>query len=254
VATTPMECGEVNTAAIDLTVHGGIGNVTVTWDHGAQGADLANLSGGQYYAVVADENGCTKEVRVELEETPTVVADFVAPMGGLTDGTNGMTLTFTNTSEGNIEGQTWYFGDSDTPNFDFHAMHTFEEAGAYDVFLNVWNDRCSHTVRKTVVVTEGDSSPIEDDLGTLVTSVMEGDLTEIHAPITTETGWMMDLGAAAPGMKIHVYDLTGRQLCNPVAPDANGQIWVEGDQWPALVLLRLVHEPTNSIRTWKMVR
>lgn len=30
VATTPMECGEVNTASIDLTVHGGVGNVTVT--------------------------------------------------------------------------------------------------------------------------------------------------------------------------------------------------------------------------------
>jgi len=189
-----------------------------------------------------------------LEETPTVEARFDAPTGGLTDGNTGMTLTFTNTSEGNITGQTWYFGDTDTPSYDFHATHTFEEAGAYDVFLNVWNDKCSHTVRKTVVVSQGDSSPIDDDLGTLVTSVMEGDLTEIHAPITTETGWMMDLGAAATGMKIHVFDLTGRQLCNPVAPNANGQIWVEGDQWPALVLLRLVHEPTNSVRTWKMVR
>ncbi|MGB2423166.1 MAG: PKD domain-containing protein [Flavobacteriales bacterium] len=254
VTTTPMECGDVNTAAIDLTVHGGVGNVTVTWDHGAQGTELANLAGGQYYAVVADDNGCTKDVRVEVEETPTVVADFVAPMGGLTDGTNGMTLTFTNTSEGNIAGQTWYFGDTETPSYDFHATHTFEEAGAYDVFLNVWNDRCSHTVRKTVVVTEGESNPNNDELGTLVTNVMEGDLTDIHAPVTTESGWMMNLGAAANGMKIHVFDLTGRQLCNPVAPDANGQIWVEGDQWPALVLLRLVHEPTNSIRTWKMVR
>lgn len=254
VTTTPMECGDINTGAIDLTVHGGIGNVDVTWEHGATGTSLTALAGGQYYALVEDDNGCTKEVRVELEETPTVEARFDAPTGGLTDGNTGMTLTFTNTSEGNITGQTWYFGDTDVPSYDFHATHTFEEAGAYDVFLNVWNDKCSHTVRKTVVVSQGDSSPIDDDFGTLVTSVMEGDLTEIHAPITTETGWMMDLGAAAAGMKIHVFDLTGRQLCHPVAPDANGQIWVDGDQWPALVLLRLVHEPTNSIRTWKMVR
>jgi hypothetical protein len=252
--TTPMECGDTNTGAIDLTVHGGIGDVDVTWEHGATGTSLTDLAGGQYYALVEDDNGCTKEVRVELEETPTVEARFDAPTGGLTDGNTGMTLTFTNTSEGNITGQTWYFGDTDTPSYDFHATHTFEEAGAYDVFLNVWNDKCSHTVRKTVVVSQGESNPIDDDLGTMVTSVMEGDLKEIHEPITTQTGWMMDLGAAAAGMKIHVFDLTGRQLCNPVAPDANGQIWVEGDQWPALVLLRLVHEPTNSIRTWKMVR
>ena len=254
VMTTPMECGDFNTGAIDLTVQGGIGNVSVTWEHGVQGTSLTELAGGQYYAVVADDNGCTKEVRVELDETPTVEANFDAPTGGLTDGFSGMTLTFTNTSEGEITGQTWYFGDTDVPSYDYHATHTFEEAGAYDVFLNVWNDKCSHTVRKTVVVSQGESDPIEDDLGTLVTSVMEGDLTEIHAPITTETGWMMDLGAAASGMKIHVFDLTGRQLCSPAAPDANGQIWVDGDQWPALVLLRLVHEPTNSIRTWKMVR
>ena len=50
------------------------------------------------------------------------------------------------------------------------------------------------------------------------------------------------------------YDLTGRALCTPAIPDGNGKIWVESDQWPAMVLLRLVHEPTNNIRTWKMVR
>jgi PKD repeat protein len=163
-------------------------------------------------------------------------------------------MSFTNTSEGNITGQTWYFGDTETPNYDFHATHTFDAPGAYDVFLNVWNDKCSHTVRKTVVVSQGETQPNNDDLGTLVTSVAEGDLAEIQAPVTTESGWMMDLGIAAVGMKVHVFDLTGRQLCTPVGADGNGQIWVEGDQWPALVLLRLVHEPTNSIRTWKMVR
>ena len=254
VTTTPMECGETHAGAIDVTVHGGIGNIDVTWDHGEEGTSLTGLAGGQYYAVVEDDNGCTKEIRVELEETPTVEANFDAPTGGLTDGFTGMTLTFTNTSEGNITGQTWYFGDTDVPSYDYHATHTFEEAGAYDVFLNVWNDKCSHTVRKTVVVSQGETNPHDDALGTMVTSVMEGDLTEIHAPLTTESGWMMDFGAAAAGMTIHVFDLTGRQLCNPVGPDANGQIWVEGDQWPALVLLRLVHEPTNSVRTWKMVR
>jgi PKD repeat protein len=252
--TTPMQCGEVDAAAIELNVQGGSGAVTVTWDHGASGTSLSNLAGGQYYAVVEDSNGCTKDVRVEIEETPTVEANFEAPTGGLTDGFSGMTLTFTNTSEGNIEGQTWYFGDTDVPSYDYHATHTFEEAGAFDVFLNVWNEQCSHTVRKTVVVSHGETDPNDDELGAMVTHVMEGDLSVIPAPITTETGWMLDLGAVSSGMMVHVYDLTGRQLCNPAMADANGQIWVEGDEWPALVLLRLVHVPTNSIRTWKMVR
>lgn len=254
VTTTPMECGEQDAGAIDLDIQGGLGEISVAWDHGAEGTSLSGLAGGQYYAVVSDDNGCTKDVRVEVENTSTVEAKFTAPTAGLTNGVNGTTMSFTNTSEGNITGQTWYFGDTETPNYDFHATHTFETAGAYDVFLNVWNDKCSHTVRQTVVVSQGETQPNNDDLGTLVTSVAEGDLTEIQAPVTTESGWMLDLGIAAAGMKVHAFDLTGRQLCTPVGADGNGQIWIEGDQWPALVLLRLVHEPTNSIRTWKMVR
>jgi PKD repeat protein len=254
VTTTPMQCGETNAGAITLAIAGGNGTVDVVWEHGAAGAELSGLPGGQYTAMVEDSNGCTKEVRVELEETPTVVADFDVPQFGLTHGTEAATMTFTNTSNGNITGQTWYFGDTDVPSYDYHATHTFNQVGAYDVFLNVWNDKCSHTVRKTVVVDAGNGTDTGDVDENMVSSIAEGDLTEINAPVATESGWMMDLGAGAAGMKMHVFDLTGRQLCNPASPDANGQIWVEGDQWPALVLLRLVHEPTNSIRTWKMVR
>ena len=170
------------------------GDITVAWDHGAEGTSLSGLAGGQYYAVVTDDNGCTKDVRVMVEDSPTVEANFTAPSAGLTDGVNGMTMSFTNTSEGNITGQTWYFGDTETPSYDFHATHTFEVAGVYDVFLNVWNDKCSHTVRKTVVASQGEGSN-NDDLGALVTNVAEGNLTEIHAPVTTPAGWMMDLGA-----------------------------------------------------------
>ena len=252
ITTTPMECGDINTGAIELSVFGGFGAVRVDWDHGAEGTSLTDLAGGQYHAVVSDDNGCSKEVDVELEETPTVEADFNVPPAGLTSGGPSVTMSFINASEGNITGQTWYFEDTDTPSYDFHATHTFEEAGAYDVFLNVWNDKCSHTVRKTVLVNNGNHgfNNAED----FVTSVMEGNLTDLEAPTQTASGWMLNLGAAADGMKVHVFDLTGRQLCNPVSADSNGEIWVEGNEWPAMVLVRLVHEPTNSVRTWKMVR
>ena len=142
---------------------GGLGDITVAWDHGAEGTSLTGLTGGEYYAVISDDNGCTKDVRTVVEDSPTVEANFTLPTAGLTDGTNGMTMSFTNTSEGNITGQTWYFGDTETPSYDFHATHTFESAGAYDVFLNVWNDKCSHTVRKTVVASQGEGN--NDNMG-----------------------------------------------------------------------------------------
>ena len=256
VHTTAMECGDEESGEIQLTVSGAIGQARIDWSHGAQGTFLEGLSGGEYEAVVMDDNGCTEVVRVQLDETPTVRADFVAPTGGLTDGQagSGMTLSFTNTSEGNITGNTWYFDDTDAPNYDHHAVHTFAEAGAYDVFLNVWNDQCSHTVRKTVVVSAGDNPTEEDEWSDVVSNIAEGNLSQIQAPSTTEMGWMMDLGAASDGMTMHAMDLTGRVLCTPIQADGQGQIWVEKDQWPALVLLRLVHGPTQTARTWKMVR
>ena len=65
---------------------------------------------------------------------------------------------------------------------------------------------------------------------------------------------MINVGGAASGVKVYVFDLTGRQLCVPARAEGDGKVYIERDEWPALVLLRLVHEPTNSTRTWKMVR
>jgi PKD repeat protein len=249
----PLGCDGEHRGEIALDIETTATPVQVAWDHGATEATLTDLGPGQYYATVIDAYGCAEEVRVALEEAPSVVADFEVPTAGLTDGTNGMTLTFTNTSEGATD-YTWYFGDTDVPSFDVHATHTFAEPGAYDVFLNAWNDHCSHTVRQTVIVSQGEDTTGDDDLGLLATGVAEGDWTEISAPIQTSNGWVMDLGVLAEGTKMMAYDLTGRALCALVAPDASGKIWVENDQWPAIVLLRLVHEPTNNIRTWKMLR
>ena len=62
------------------------------------------------------------------------------------------------------------------------------------------------------------------------------------------------MGVEGEGMTMVAYDLTGRQLCSAIAGNGGGQIYIENNQWPSVVLLRLVHEPTNTMRTWKMVR
>lgn len=248
----PLGCDGVHRGEIALDIETSASPVNVVWSHGAFGATLTDLGPGQYYATVSDANGCTQEVRVALDEAPAVVADFEVPNAGFTDGTNGTTMTFTNTSEG-ATAYTWYFGDTNVPSNDVHATHTFAEPGTYDVFLNAWNDYCSHTVRQTVVVSVGETND-DDELGLFVTGIAEGQFADIGAPATTPSGWVMDMGSLAQGTKMVAYDLTGRALCAPAMPDGNGKIWVESDQWPSMVLLRLVHEPTNNIRTWKMVR
>ncbi|MFT5822069.1 MAG: gliding motility-associated-like protein [Crocinitomix sp.] len=55
---TPTECGLCN-GAIDLTVMGGTGALTVVWNTGATGLTLTDLCSGAYEAEITDENGCS---------------------------------------------------------------------------------------------------------------------------------------------------------------------------------------------------
>ena len=253
---TQMTCGDVDAGAIELNITGAYGDAQVAWEHGAEGATLTELAGGDYRAVVTDENGCTQDVEVSLNESPTVIADFTAPTTGLTAdaGNDGFTVMFTNTSEGNFTEQTWTFVHAGEESQNFHEAFTFEAAGAYDVMLEVRNDQCVDIVRKRVVVEGNATESHEETLEDVVSGVEEEIVFNTNNPVMTSEGWMIDLGTEGEGMTMMAYDLTGRQLCSANAANGGGQIFIENNQWPSVVLLRLVHEPTNTMRTWKMVR
>ena len=255
-STTQMACGDVDAGAIELDITGAYGDVQVSWDHGAEGASLADLAGGDYHAVVTDDNGCTQDVEVSLNESPTVKADFTAPTTGLTAdaGNDGFTVMFTNTSEGSVTEQTWTFLHTGEESQNVHEVYTFEEAGAYDVMLEVRNDQCVDIVRKRVVVEGNATGSNEETLEDVVSGVEEETFVNTKNPVMTSEGWMIDLGSDSEGMTMVAYDLTGRRLSSAIAANGGGQIFIENNQWPSVVLLRLVHEPTNTMRTWKMVR
>ncbi len=253
---TQMTCGDVDAGAIELNIMGAYGDAQVAWDHGAEGMTLTELAGGDYRAVVTDDNGCTQEVEVSLNESPTVQANFTAPITGLTAdaGNDGFTVMFTNTSEGNVSEQTWTFMHTGEESQNFHTTYTFEEAGAYDVMLEVRNDQCVDIIRKRVVVEGNATGSNEETVEDVTSGVDEEIIYNTNNPVMTSEGWMIDLGVEGEGMTMVAYDLTGRQLCSAIATNGGGQIYIENNQWPSVVLLRLVHEPTNTMRTWKMVR
>ena len=253
---TQMTCGDVDAGAIELNIMGAYGDAQVSWDHGAEGMTLTELAGGDYRAVVTDDNGCTQEVEVSLNESPTVQANFTAPITGLTAdaGNDGFTVMFTNTSEGNVSEQTWTFMHTGEESQNVHTTYTFEEAGAYDVMLEVRNDQCVDIIRKRVVVEGNATGSNEETVEDVTSGVDEEIIYNTNNPVMTSEGWMIDLGVEGEGMTMVAYDLTGRQLCSAIATNGGGQIYIENNQWPSVVLLRLVHEPTNTMRTWKMVR
>lgn len=79
-------------------------------------------------------------VKSQFENTYDVVCD-------------GYTVTFENTSSGNLENFEWHFGDGSAPSYEFEPSHTYSDTGIYEVKLIVNKGRqCSDSIVRFVRV------------------------------------------------------------------------------------------------------
>ena len=254
-------CDGISDGSIDFNVTGGIAPYGYIWSTGEVTESISDLDAGEYTAIAIDSFGCADTVTVEVIAAPQVIADFQAPILPLTSGDgSGYTLGFTNQSEG-ATGYSWFFGDESEPSFNIHAVHTYTEAGTYDVFLNAWNNYCSHTIRKVITI-EGENivsddsdtndPPVEGFGRTL--EVELSPLFEIGNPISTRNGWKINLGLGFETCEARAYDLSGRSVSPVFMPEIDGTIWMESDVWPTMILIRLTDPESGAVRTWKMVK
>jgi hypothetical protein len=254
-------CDGVADGSIAFNVSGGIAPYGYIWSTGEVTESISDLYAGEYTAIAIDSFGCADTATVEVIAAPQVTADFQAPILPLTSGDgSGYTLGFTNQSEG-ATGYSWFFGDESDPSFDIHAVHTYLEAGTYDVFLNAWNDYCSQTIRKVItfeseeVVSDDDDTndpPTEVDGRSIVAEVSP--LFDIENPISTLNGWKINLGVGFESCEARAYDLSGRIITPVFNAEMDGTIWMESDVWPTMVLIRLTDTESGAVRTWKMVK
>ncbi|MBK7148292.1 MAG: gliding motility-associated C-terminal domain-containing protein [Bacteroidetes bacterium] len=68
IAPTNVSCAGANDGDIDLTVTGGIAPYTYLWNTFQTVQDISNLSGGQYFVLITDANGCSKTDSVTIQE------------------------------------------------------------------------------------------------------------------------------------------------------------------------------------------
>ena len=78
--TTDVVAG--NDGSANISVTGGIGAYSYSWNNGADSEDLSGVSGGDYTVTVTDENGCTIESTVTIGDIITGI-DEDAENGGL---------------------------------------------------------------------------------------------------------------------------------------------------------------------------
>ncbi len=92
---TQISCNGEADGAIDITVTGGTGVVTIVWDPVSGGDDLTNLEAGTYCVTATDENGCEVEACYEIIEPQvlTAVLSTTNANCGACDGTLQLTIT-----------------------------------------------------------------------------------------------------------------------------------------------------------------
>lgn len=70
---TNVSCFGSSDGTIDLSVTGGTGLYSYTWDHGASSEDLTGLAAGNYMILVTDANGCTASTSISITQPNEIV-------------------------------------------------------------------------------------------------------------------------------------------------------------------------------------
>ena len=105
---THLSCAGANDGAIDITITGGAGSNTITWDMGAMTEDISSLAAGTYCVTVEDINNCEATACFELMEvaqinsTATITPDCITGATTIDIVATGGTAPYTYTWNGSI--------------------------------------------------------------------------------------------------------------------------------------------------------
>ena len=127
-----------------------------------------------------------------------------------------LSVTFTDTSLGDITGWLWNFGDGNN-SVEQNPVHTYQRQGNYSVSLTVFGPACTHTMEDPVFILVGPFPPVAH---------FEAIYTSHPAPCGVEfqqysegtiTQWLWDFGdgtKSAQRKPIHTYQRNGNFTVN----------------------------------------
>ncbi|MFN8322818.1 MAG: gliding motility-associated C-terminal domain-containing protein [Chitinophagales bacterium] len=142
ISGTNVTCNGASNGSADLTVTGGVSPYTYIWNLFQNTQDLSNISGGTYFVIITDANGCTKRDSVIITE-PSALILSISTTNILCNGSNNGSVDLSVT--GGTGGYT-YTWSNNTSAQDLTGV----AAGTYTVTVLDANS-CSATINATVI-------------------------------------------------------------------------------------------------------
>jgi gliding motility-associated-like protein len=90
---TPLSCAGQADGTIEAVVNGGTPPYSYQWPDGQDEAMATGLSAGEYCLTVTDDNGCSSEICIELQEPAAILLDSVAVQAVRCNGESNGALT-----------------------------------------------------------------------------------------------------------------------------------------------------------------
>ena len=155
---TNATCFGLANGSIIVSAAGGTVPYTITWPDGSTGNSLSNLLAGNYPIQVTDANGCQVNLQAIITQPEEIITDFSFDVSS---GCAPLTVTFTNTSQGNGTSCLWNFGNGVSDTNCGTTTYTFQNEGCFNITLtNTASNGCvgSLTIDSAICVTSGPSA------------------------------------------------------------------------------------------------
>ena len=148
----------------NISISGGLPPYEIYWSAGAvtlgDNTEMTAYENGIYNVIVTDQYGCEvdTEIIVDYDELSITGASFdYVSSGNLDCGLSIFNeIEFTNTSDGDVLGVTWDFGDGSAPVSGEIVTHQYITAGEFEVTITAqYNYGCIEVYSEEIVVSNG---------------------------------------------------------------------------------------------------
>jgi len=225
-ADTTILCGSGSTY---LHITGGLGNPLIAWNTTLGLSDSTSLnpqvtiSQTTTYIMTMSEGSCSENDTLTIYANPAPVADYGATK---MVGCSPFSVSFGELAEDEIA-YIWEFGDGSPLSNEENPVHTFTQAGVYNIHLTVLGTGgCTDEISTmSIYVGNGNQANYTSNPDSSVQVMLPDAEIKFTDASTTATSWLWDFGdglTSSDRNPAHTYELPGKYTVTLVSTDPLG--------------------------------